>query len=314
MLIRPQQALPLAIIYRKLYIFKYIFKMYRTLVALSNLHWEKENELYIFLTYWILYRTLYFRNYRWAKLAKLHRAKERHTPSLSNQTSVYTLSPEGGVVWNLPYSNICRISHVQLYIIQTVGENMSAHHDCKSALLLKTSIERITIVGKFRFGSVLTPTWRPPVALAVCSRHVGGDVGPHLNLPIETARPYGLGAKQSAQPSSEIRQSTADIASRLTSLVHTLLTPMVCRLQVGTVICQSTIQVLMNNYPLARSTISTIQLISGRSCTEYEDVSKSLKKSKMTLNNPCSILSWTKSQDIRARNYSPLSNSWLLSV
>ena len=49
---------------------------------------------------------LFFGNYRWPKLDKLHRAKERHTPSLSNQTSVYTLLPEGGVVWNLPYS-IC---------------------------------------------------------------------------------------------------------------------------------------------------------------------------------------------------------------
>ena len=46
---------------------------------------------------------LYFGNYRWPKLVKLHRAKERQPPSLSNQTSVYTLSPEGGVVWDLPY-------------------------------------------------------------------------------------------------------------------------------------------------------------------------------------------------------------------
>ena len=32
-----------------------------------------------------MYRTLYFGNHRCSKLAKLHRAKERETPSLSNQ-------------------------------------------------------------------------------------------------------------------------------------------------------------------------------------------------------------------------------------
>ena len=103
MLIRPQQVLPLVRIYWKLFIFKYIFKIYRTLVALCDSYQEKENDQYIFLTYWILYRKLYFGNYRWPKLTKLHRTKERHTPSLSNQTSVYTLLPEGGVVWNLRY-------------------------------------------------------------------------------------------------------------------------------------------------------------------------------------------------------------------
>ena len=100
MLIRPKQAPPLARIYCKLFIFKYILEIYKPLVALIDSHKEKENDPYIFLR--ILYRMLYFGNYRWQKLAKIHKAKERHTPSLSNQTSVYTIFPEGGVVWNLP--------------------------------------------------------------------------------------------------------------------------------------------------------------------------------------------------------------------
>ena len=37
----------------------------------------------------------------WSKLAKIHRVKERKSPSLSNQPNVYTFSPEGGVVWNV---------------------------------------------------------------------------------------------------------------------------------------------------------------------------------------------------------------------
>ena len=74
--------------------------MYRTHEILSDLHQEKENDPYIFLNILnfvsnaILWKL---------QMAKLHRAKERHAPSLSNQTSVYTSSPEGGVVWNLPY-------------------------------------------------------------------------------------------------------------------------------------------------------------------------------------------------------------------
>ena len=37
------------------------------------------------------------------QVSRSDRAKERQPPSLSNQTSFYTLSPEGGVGWNLPY-------------------------------------------------------------------------------------------------------------------------------------------------------------------------------------------------------------------
>ena len=81
MLIRPQQVLPLVRIYWKLFIFKYIFKMYRTLIALGDSHWEKKaiNRFFLHIELCIGHYT---------KLTKLHRAKERHSPSLSNQTSV----------------------------------------------------------------------------------------------------------------------------------------------------------------------------------------------------------------------------------
>ena len=36
---------------------------------------------------------------------------------------------------------------------------------------------------RFRFSSALTPTRRQSVALAMSSRHVGGNAGPNLNLP-----------------------------------------------------------------------------------------------------------------------------------
>ena len=53
-------------------------------------------------------------------MAKLHRAKERQPPSLPYQTSVYTLSPEGGVVWNLPYYNISTGLVVDLLVLVSV--------------------------------------------------------------------------------------------------------------------------------------------------------------------------------------------------
>ena len=39
-------------------------------------------------------------------MASLYGPKERKAPSLSNQPSVYTFYPEGGVDWNVPYFGI----------------------------------------------------------------------------------------------------------------------------------------------------------------------------------------------------------------
>ena len=68
------------------------------------IHFKKTGTIHTFFSHIeIVYRTLGFGNYGGSKLTKCHWAKEKKKTSLSNQTSVYALSPEGGVVWNVPY-------------------------------------------------------------------------------------------------------------------------------------------------------------------------------------------------------------------
>ena len=160
MLIRPQQALPLARIYWKLFIFKYISKMYRTHVAISDSHQEKENDTYNFLASWILYRALYFGNYRWSKLVKLHRAKERHTPSLSNQASVYNFSLK--VAWSgislIRQRKYCSapIVLIDLYL----GCHPEYHHNMNVLRIITTQIPRpaYSVYGDF-------PQWFQTISL-----------------------------------------------------------------------------------------------------------------------------------------------------
>ena len=73
------------------------------MLVFSDSYQEKDTIPYDLLNISILKRRSYLLRDRWSKLALLHRAKERKPPSLSNQPSVYTFPPEGGVVWNLPY-------------------------------------------------------------------------------------------------------------------------------------------------------------------------------------------------------------------
>ena len=51
-------------------------------------------------------KTSYLINCKGSKLALLHRVKERKSLSLSDLASGYTLFPEGGVVWKIPFSLI----------------------------------------------------------------------------------------------------------------------------------------------------------------------------------------------------------------
>ena len=52
------------------------------------------------------YMIVYFERKSRPKMASLYGPKERKAPSLSNQPSVYTFYPEGGVDWNVPYFGI----------------------------------------------------------------------------------------------------------------------------------------------------------------------------------------------------------------
>ena len=51
MLIRPKQALPLAKIYCKLFVFKYIFKMQGNIIARNGLHYGNGDNLNSFFAY-----------------------------------------------------------------------------------------------------------------------------------------------------------------------------------------------------------------------------------------------------------------------
>ena len=63
-------------------------------MTISDSHQEKGNVPFLLFILTCLWRTIYFGSYV-AKVGK--------TPSVSDQSSVYTCFPEGGVVWNLPY-------------------------------------------------------------------------------------------------------------------------------------------------------------------------------------------------------------------
>ena len=52
----------------------------------------------------------YLTSYKGLKLALLHRVKERKPSNLSDYACGYTLFPEGGVVWKIPYFLLSRKS------------------------------------------------------------------------------------------------------------------------------------------------------------------------------------------------------------
>ena len=85
MLIRPQQALPLARNKSKLLIFNISFKMLVIQASLSDLYQEKEENSYIFFLFHIFSRQPCLSRCRGSKLALLHMVKEKKTPSLSAQ-------------------------------------------------------------------------------------------------------------------------------------------------------------------------------------------------------------------------------------
>ena len=87
MLIRPQQALPLARNNSKLLIFNNIFKIQGIQASLSHLYQEKEGNPYILFLFHIFSRLSYLTLSRESKLALSHKVKERKTPSLSAQAS-----------------------------------------------------------------------------------------------------------------------------------------------------------------------------------------------------------------------------------
>ena len=87
MLIRPQQALPLARNNSKILMFNNTFKIQGVQASLSDLYQEKEDNPYIFFLFHICLRQSYLMCCRGSKLALLDRVKERKTPSLSAQSS-----------------------------------------------------------------------------------------------------------------------------------------------------------------------------------------------------------------------------------
>ena len=105
-----------------------------------------------------MYRTLYFGNYRWPKLVKLHRAKERQPPSLSNQTSVYTLSPEGGVVWNLPYRQSTVTSNGVMGPVINYGEEARFIHE-KGECVLGGGGSFVILKGRGTTSFEVVLTW-----------------------------------------------------------------------------------------------------------------------------------------------------------
>ena len=98
MLIRPQQALPLARNNSKLLIFNNSSKIINVEASLSDLYQEKEDNPHFFFLSHIFSRTSYVTCCRRSKLTFLHRVKERKTPSLSAQASFAPFSLK--VAWS----------------------------------------------------------------------------------------------------------------------------------------------------------------------------------------------------------------------
>ena len=101
MLIRPQQALPLARNNSQLLIFNNIFKIQGKQASLRDLYEGKEDNPYILFLFQIFSMPSFFTRYRGSKLALLHRVKERKTPSLSAQASFAPFSLK--VAWSGKY-------------------------------------------------------------------------------------------------------------------------------------------------------------------------------------------------------------------
>ena len=107
MLIRPQQALPLAGNISKLLILNILFK-YKAYTHHYVTYIRKKKTIHtFFILFHIFSRPSYLTHCRGSKLAFLHRVKERKTPSLSAQASFAPFSLYG-VVWKIPY---CTTSH-----------------------------------------------------------------------------------------------------------------------------------------------------------------------------------------------------------
>ena len=102
MLIRPQQALPLARNNSKLLIFNNVFKISGIQASLGDLYQEKEDNLFIFFLFHIFSRPSYStccRGQSWPYYIGSKRGKLQACP----HSQCCTLFPEGGVVWKIPY-------------------------------------------------------------------------------------------------------------------------------------------------------------------------------------------------------------------